>query len=137
MKNDKDKDRRTLIRNQIKGVNIQFRRLGVSGIFNHLSKPVDIIDLSKSGVSFIIEDVLSYGDAVYMKLNFLDGKCLRLKGQIRWNKEIELKNRYSVGIQFFPFGSRSTYNPIDALEYLRSFENQEYPKPDFNGNEIH
>ena len=65
---------------------------------------------------------LDFGNKIQMKITFPDGKNINLKGRIRWNTSVNSSNGYEVGIQFFPFGTSNNYNPISALDYLRSLE---------------
>ncbi len=89
-----------------------------------LSKPVPVKDLSKSGISFFLNGKMNYGDPIMMKIAFPDGMNLKLKGHIRWLKDQENQNSNTVGIQFFPFGNSRYYNPLNALDYLRSMDGQ-------------
>ncbi len=89
-----------------------------------LSKPVPVKDLSKSGISFFLNGKLNSGETVMMKITFPDGKNLKLKGHIRWLNSNENPETSIAGIQFFPFGNSRYYNPIHALNYLRSMDGQ-------------
>jgi hypothetical protein len=115
-------DRRVFTRIQIPGAKIKYKKNGLSSLLSSLSKPVEIMNLSKSGICFPIDETLKYGDPVIMKIQFPDGRNLNLKGQVRWHNLQHSSSSYHAGIQFSPFGSQSNYNPIEALEYLRSMD---------------
>ena len=122
-------DRRVFTRIEIPGAQIQYKKIGARNILNILSKPVDIRNLSKSGLCFPIDNSLKYGDAILMKIHFPDGKQFRLKGQIRWYNANTSDNQH-VGVQFHPFGEQHEYNPIEALEYLRRMNGLDIVKPE-------
>jgi len=107
------------------GTTIQYKRLRSKNIIRGLSKPVDVINLSKSGLSFHIQEKLKTGESLIMKIKFPDGNNLKLKGHIRWKLPEPTDSLYSIGIQFFPFGSSNHYNPMPALDYLRSMDHQD------------
>jgi len=117
-------DRRVFTRIEIPGAKIKYKRNGKSRFLSSLSKSVEIMNLSKSGICFPIDETLKYGDPVVMQVDFPDGKNFRLKGQIRWHnlRQENSNSSYHAGVQFAPFGQQSNYNSIEALEYLRSME---------------
>ena len=117
-------DKRVFTRIQVPGAWIQFRKLGKIYSIPALSKQIDINNISKSGLCFETDCPMNYGDPISMKLNFPDGVSLRLKGQIRWNKEVDSTNHYYTGVQFNLFGTHRKYNSISTLEYLRSLNGQ-------------
>jgi len=120
-------ERRSLKRIQVPGAKVRHRRLTGLGVFNIMSKPSDIVDISKSGLSFEINEELESGESIQVKLIFPDGKSFDLKGKIRWYKQTQSQN-IRVGIQFTAFGSNRRYNPVKALEYLRNMEGQKAEK---------
>ena len=93
-----------------------------------MSKPREIKNISKSGLSFHLEKLFTPGEQIAMKVQFPDGYNFILKGHVRWNKAINSSNSYAVGVQFFPYGTAANYNPLSALEYLRRMEGQEITK---------
>lgn len=115
-------DRRLFSRIQISGATVQYKKTRVNILFSALSKPQDISNLSKSGLSFEIDKKMGFGDKIQMRLAFPDGKYISLKGHIRWNNSVNSSTGYEVGIQFFPFGTSNNYNHISALDYLRSLD---------------
>ena len=125
-------DRRGFTRIKIQGAKIQYRRESVRGLWGVLSKPAEVQDISKSGLAFITNELLEHGDKIVMKINFPDGKHLKLKGQIRWNQQHSSSDSFYLGVQFAPFGYRHDYNSMSAWEYLRSMEGQSIIKPENN-----
>jgi hypothetical protein len=70
-----------------------------------------------------MSDALHYGENINMILIFGDGKSLKLKGLIRWQKQDNQSARFlTTGVQFNAFGKQYGYNPIWALDYLRSLD---------------
>ena len=115
-------DRRFFTRIQIPGTTIRYKKLGVSHLTQVLSKPVNLSNLSKSGICFSIGQELMSGEYITMKIRFPDGKKLKLKGRIRWNHTTRTAEGLQIGIQFFPFGTLQSHNSIKALEYLRNLD---------------
>lgn len=117
-------DKRALTRTSVPGTQIQLRRLGKRNLFNPLSGPFLVCNLSKSGLCFQSDVTIDSGEAILMKLTFPDGNSLRLKGKVRWYKEKDHQTDYNHGVQFFPFGHNSKYNHPNALNYLRQIDGQ-------------
>jgi len=117
-------DRRVFTRVEIPGAKIKYKKNGKSRFLSTLSKSVEIMNLSKSGICFPIDETLKYGDPVVMQVDFPDGRNFRLKGQVRWHnlQQGSSTSSYHAGVQFAPFGRQSSYNSIEALEYLRSMD---------------
>ncbi len=93
-----------------------------------LSKPKEIKNISKSGLSFHLDKQFAPGEQIAMKLQFPDGNNFTLKGHVRWNNAVNSSETFAIGIQFFPYGTAANYNPPSALEYLRNMEGQEVTK---------
>lgn len=123
-------DRRVFTRIEIPDAKIRYRKIGLRNLLNILSKPVHIKNLSKSGICFSIDNKLRYGDPIVMKIQFPDGKNLRLRGEIRWQNDLNSDTAFHIGVQFFAFGVQTDYNPIEALEYLRAMDGLTFMKPD-------
>jgi len=116
-------ERRSIKRIQVPGAKVRLKKQTGLNVFNVLSKPSALIDISKSGLSFEINEEYRYGDIIYVRLSFPDGRSFSLKGNIRWFNNGTPENP-RVGIQFYPFGSGRRYNSIKALEYLRNMDGQ-------------
>lgn len=116
-------ERRSIKRIQIPGAKVRLKKPTGLGVFNLLSKPSEIIDISKSGLSFKMNEAFQYGDTICIHLSFPDGRSFSLKARIRWFKGTT-PDEPRVGIQFYPFGSGRHYNSIKALEYLRNMDGQ-------------
>ncbi|MEJ2543969.1 MAG: PilZ domain-containing protein [Calditrichaceae bacterium] len=120
-------ERRSIKRIQVPGAKIRLKKTTGLGVFNLLSKPSELIDISKSGISFRIEEECRYGETVCFRITFPDGRNFSLKGRIRWYNDGTPENP-RVGVQFYPFGSGRRYNSIKALEYLRNMDGQQIEK---------
>ncbi|HEM48829.1 MAG TPA: PilZ domain-containing protein [Caldithrix sp.] len=117
-------ERRSIKRIQVPGAKVRLKKPAGLGVFNLLSKPSEIIDISKSGLSFQIDEECRYGDTICFRISFPDGRSFSLKGRIRWYNDGSPENP-RVGVQFSPFGSGKHYNSIKALEYLRNMDGQQ------------
>jgi len=117
-------ERRSIKRIHVPGAQVRLKKPTGLGVFNVLSKPSELIDISKSGLSFVFDENCQYGDTICIRLSFPDGKRFSLKGKIRWYNNGTPENP-RVGIQFYPFGSNRRYNSIKALEYLRGMDGQQ------------
>ena len=117
------KDRRTLKRIAVPGISLKYRvGRGISR-FKGSSDALNVVNLSKSGIAFELQENIAYNTPVELRMKFPDGKKLELKGRVRWNKN-EDSAATLVGVQFNPFGEHNKYNPLHALEYLRSMKDQ-------------
>lgn len=121
-------DRRLFTRVEIPGAKIQYKKSGVKKMLSGLSKPKEIKNISKSGLSFHLDKKFAPGEQIAMKVQFPDGNNFTLKGHVRWNNSINSADVYAVGIQFFPYGTTANYNPLSALDYLRNMEGQALTK---------
>jgi len=117
-------ERRSLKRIQIPGAKVRLKRSTGLNIFNVLNKSSALINISKSGLSFEIDEEFRSGDTIEIYVAFPDGKGFNLKGKIRWLKNM-IPNNSRIDIQFYPFGSNRRYNSIKALEYLRKMDGQQ------------
>jgi hypothetical protein len=115
-------DKRVLTRILVPGAHVQYKKNSPKSLFGLFSKPKAISNLSKSGVCFLSDEEMGRGEDIYMKIYFPDGNSLYLKGQIRWKDKDNTNNYFIHGVQFYPFGRDGRYNPLKALEYLRSLD---------------
>ncbi|MEJ2053019.1 MAG: PilZ domain-containing protein [Calditrichaceae bacterium] len=120
-------ERRSLKRIQVPGAKVRLKRSTGLNIFNVMNKTSALINISKSGLSFEIDEEFQYGDSIEIHLSFPDGRRFNLKGRIRWHKNL-IPNLSRIGIQFYPFGNSRRYNSIKALEYLRNMDGQRIEK---------
>lgn len=118
-------DRRIFTRVRIEGTKVQYKLANMRKFISVLSKPVEVKDISKSGLSFYTLESLNSGEQIYMKVKFPDGKHLNLRGRIRWQEEEDHEDTFRIGVQFAPFGSSSDYNSMKDWEYLRSIQGLE------------
>jgi len=79
----------------------------------------ELINLSKSGACFYVNERLSFGEKLTMKFFFPDGNVFKLAGHVRWVKEAVSSISYNVGVLFSPFGIGKGYNPPSALDYFK------------------
>ena len=79
----------------------------------------ELINLSKSGACFYVNEPLSFGEELTMKFFFPDGNVFKLAGHVRWVKEAVNNVSYNVGVLFNPFGNGRGYNPTSALNYFK------------------
>lgn len=130
-------DRRALSRIAIPDAVVKYKSPKKSGLFSSFSESERVINLSKSGIAFQMAEPVEFGKSVELKLNFADGKTLKLKGQVRWQNESEYKSGFITGVQFFAFGRNEKYNSPRALEYLRSIDGLAFSKRADKNTERH
>ncbi len=130
------KERRTLKRIAVPGVSVKYKTGNGLQRFIGASEALQVINMSKSGIALELPDQLDCNTPINLKVKFPDGVHLDLKGRVRWSKSSDVNRANTIGVQFNPFGHNSKYNPIKALEYLRSMKDQaiELP-PDTQKNE--
>ncbi len=79
----------------------------------------ELINISKSGASFFVNESLDFGEKLTMKFFFPDGNIFKLAGHVRWVKDSAQYLNYNIGVLFYPFGIGKGYNPPKALEYFK------------------
>jgi len=115
-------DRRFFTRIQVPGTKIQYKKINGKKLFAGLSRPAELKNISKSGLAFYAMEQLRSGEQLLMKVQFPDGKKLRLVGRIRWQDEYDDTDTFEIGVQFAPFGTRSEYNSLKDWDYLKSLK---------------
>ena len=92
------------------------KKLFLSKTFSDKS---ELINISKSGASFFVNESLDFGEKLTMKFFFPDGNMFRLAGHVRWVKDTGQSINYNIGVLFSPFGNGKEYNPPNALQYFK------------------
>jgi len=119
----KDQDKRTVQRIELPETSVQYKLSGNKlNSFKNYSESHKLNNISKSGVSFDLIENVSYGDPIELKIVFPDGNKVQLRGKIRWSKIGDGYAVKTVGVLFNAFGNQKKYNPIQALEYLRTLK---------------
>ena len=126
---EKDNDRRSFERIRIPGASVRYKITRGFNLLKNYSGSSEILNLSKSGMAFHINQPVSFGTPLEMKISFPDGNDLFLKGKLRWRKNTNGHNNETAGVLFNPFGSKKEYNSIKALEFLRSMKDQAVSYP--------
>ena len=107
---------------QVCGAEVDVRSMFFGIIPSPFQERCDLMNLSKGGLGFDCSFRVAPGTKLRMQL-WVPGldQPVEVAGEVRWCKRL-LGRRYSVGVQFDPFGARSGLNPIAALEVLRTLE---------------
>ena len=129
MTQSKDSDRRSFNRIEMPGTQVRYKKNRGLALFKNYSSIDDIINVSKSGICFHMQEDARYGEPVQMRLSFPDGHSLKLKGKVRWQNSTNGGVQSTIGILFDPFGTKKEYNPMKALEYLRNLKDQAISQP--------
>ncbi len=98
---------------------VRLKKLGSGMFWARLSPHYQLLNLSKSGLSFVTDFPVKPGEKLYLKIYFPDGTCLPLKSLVKWKEVNPGSSKYIVGVQFLPFGNYHDYNDLNSLEYLR------------------
>jgi PilZ domain len=129
MTQSKDSERRSFKRIAISGAQVRYKKAKSLNVLKNFSHGDEIINLSKSGVSFKMLEEVKFGEPVQMKIEFPDGNNLKLKGRVRWQKPLNEGAEQRIGVLFDPFGTKKEYNSMKALEYLRNLKDQAISQP--------
>ncbi len=129
MTNSKDSERRSFKRIEIPGAQIRYKKSKGLTLLKNYSSVDDIINVSKSGISFHMPEETKFGEPVQMKISFPDGNDLSLRGKVRWQKPVNGNGEQTIGILFDPFGTKKEYNSMIALNYLRNLKDQAISQP--------
>ena len=120
----KNEERRTLQRIDMPGVVVRYKIPKGIRALKYYANAGEALNVSKSGIAFHIDESVSFGTPVQIKVSFPDGQHLDLKGNIRWQQPGNSDSKQMTGVQFYAFGRKGHYNPPQALEYLRSMKGQ-------------
>ncbi len=118
-------DKRAFNRMQIPGASVIFRKKNKLGFFDRFSKPMQLFNITKSGVCFAADKKFDAGEYVCINIIIPGEKELRLYGSIKWISEDIANDGCLIGAQFSAFGKGRNYNPLKSLDRLRTLH-QEY-----------
>jgi hypothetical protein len=120
-------EKRACPRFNIPGAMVSYRKVrwlfGPSG-WNEQSCLV--VDLSRGGIRFLTRQIPSLGVKLEIALTWPEEKNgLRLLGRVRWRSEYSGDQfRYSVGVQFQPYGEGKKHNSTEVLDRIVGLENK-------------
>ncbi len=129
MTQTKESERRSFKRIEVPGAQVRYKKSKKMKLLKNFSSIDEIINVSKSGIAFHMLEEAKYGEPVEMRITFPDGNGINLKGKIRWQKPINDSGSQTIGVMFDPFGTKKEYNPMQALDYLRSLKDQAISQP--------
>ena len=118
-------DKRAFDRLQIPGASVIFRKKNKLGFFERYSRPMELFNITKSGVCFASEKKFDAGENVCIDIIIPGEKELRLYGNIKWISENMAAEACLIGAQFSAFGQGRNYNSLKSLDRLRTLH-QEY-----------
>ncbi len=118
-------DKRAFDRMQIPGASVIFRKKNKLGFFERFSKPMELYNITKSGVCFASDKKFDAGEHVCIDIVIPGEQELRLYGSIKWISEDIASDSCLIGAQFSAFGKGRTYNSLKSLDRLRTLH-QEY-----------
>jgi len=113
-------DKRAFNRMKIPGAHVVFRKRNKLGIFERPSRPMELYNITKSGVCFASEKTYHKGEPVLIEIQIPGEKELRLYGNIKWISEDGRDFTCLIGAQFSAFGEGKNYNSLKSLDRLRT-----------------
>jgi len=113
-------DKRAFDRMQIPGASVIFRKKNKLGFFERFSKPMELFNITKSGVCFASDKKFYTGENVCIDIIIPGEKELRLYGNIKWMSEDMVTEACLIGAQFSAFGQGRNYNSLKSLDRLRT-----------------
>lgn len=117
-------DKRAFDRMKIPGASVIFRRRNKLGFLERYSKPMQLFNLTKSGICFASEKKVGRGEPVSVEIHIPGEEELRLYGRVKWINNDSLESECLIGAQFSAFGNGPGYNPIKSLDRLRILQNK-------------
>jgi len=115
-----ENDKRTFSRIEIPGAVIIFKRRNKLGLLERFSRPMQLLNITKSGICFKSEKKFNYGDHISVEINIPGEKHIIVEGDVKWLHEDLPDNMCLVGAQFVAFGKGRQYNSLSSLERLRT-----------------
>jgi hypothetical protein len=116
-------DLRASDRIHIPGALVVFRKRNKLGIFERFSKPMELFNITKSGVCFRSDKKLRRGEPLCVDIIIPGEKTIRLLGSVMWTDD-DTSRETLIGAQFAAFGKGKNYNPIKSLERLREIQHK-------------
>ena len=117
-----DVKKRTYDRYQIPGAFVTFKKTNKILSLYRNSKPLPLINLTKSGICFVSDKKFKYGDCITVTINIPGEKSLSLDVNVRWLKNSIPGSEFQIGAQIRPFGRGQSYNSLKTLERLRELD---------------
>ena len=109
---------------EIPGALVIFRKRNKLGFLERFSKPMQLYNLTKSGVCFASDKIFNTGEPVCIDIQIPGEQDLRLYGKVKWINNDALESECLIGAQFSAFGNGHEYNPIKSLDRLRILQNK-------------
>jgi hypothetical protein len=115
-------EQRATERIYIPGALVVFRKRNKLGLFERFSRPMELYNITKSGICFRSDRRLNRGEPVCVDIIIPGEKTIRLVGSVKWTDEQRAFDHCLIGAQFSAFGRGKNYNPIKSLERLREIQ---------------
>ena len=112
-------DKRAFDRLRIPGASVIFRKKNKLGFFERFSRPMELFNITKSGICFASDKKFDAGEHVCIDIIIPGEKELRLYGSIKWITENMANEACLIGAQFSAFGKGRNYNSLKSLDRLR------------------
>ena len=119
-----ESDKRAFDRIEIPGAFVMFRKRNKFGFLERSSKPMQLFNLTKSGICFECDKKFYTGEPVCVNIQIPGEQSLRLYGKIRWIGDDLIGEAQLIGAQFSAFGKGRNYNPVRSLDHLRTLQNK-------------
>ena len=117
-------DKRAFDRMQIPGASVIFRKKNKLGFFERFSRPMELFNITKSGICFASDKKFDAGEDVCIDIIIPGEKELRLYGNIKWISEDISDDECLIGAQFSAFGKGRNYNSLKSLDRLRNLHHE-------------
>jgi hypothetical protein len=117
-------DKRAFDRIAIPGASVVFRRRNKLGFLERYSKPMQLHNLTKSGICFASDKLVQKGEPLFVEINIPGEKELKLYGRVKWINNNSHEAHCLIGAQFTAFGNGPGYNPIKSLDRLRILQSK-------------
>ena len=111
-------ERRHLDRFKIPGANVSYKLPDGS------SSRVNIVDITRSGVRFEINDPVIIGEIIELKIIVPRKNNIFIKGHVVWTSKPDSENPAYAVVQFLPFGSDERYNSMQSYEQLKELSEE-------------
>jgi len=116
-------EKRKCIRFEIPGAKVNIKKAGFFGLLSGFSGSFALVNLSKGGVGFECESILTMDQKILIQLHVPGEPTLHLRGNVRWQASgLGANQSKMTGVQFLPFGGSRRTNPRQALEVLNRLE---------------
>jgi hypothetical protein len=117
-------EKRRCRRFEIPGGEVKYKKIGLLILNKDFSKAYSLLNVSKGGLAFVCEKKFRRGKKLMLQLLAPNEIPLNLRSRVRWQGQWAGSTFRVTGAEFMPFGTRRSWNSLEALDVLGRLDAQ-------------